>query len=58
MKHGGKRKGAGRKKTKPDTTVIRVPLIHKADVKKFVLDLEKRPIRNKEGKINTIHKMP
>ena len=47
----------GRKKKEP-TVVVRIPLKAKDAVKKFVLDLEKRPIRNKEGKIKTIHPMP
>jgi len=47
----------GRKKKEP-TKVIRIPLKHDAKIKKFILDLDKRPIRNEEGKIKTIHKMP
>jgi len=57
-KHGGKRTGAGRKAKNIPSTVIRIPLKAKDAVKQFVLDLEKRLIRNKEGKIKTIHAMP
>lgn len=39
-------------------TLLKVALIPNDKAKKFVLDLEKRPIRNEEGKIKTIHKMP
>lgn len=53
MKHGGKRKGSGRKKTGKGTTVIRVPLIYKDEIQKFVMDL-----RTEDGKIKTIHPMP
>lgn len=52
LKRGGKREGSGRKK-RSGTTVIRVPLILKDDIKKMVLDL-----RNEEGKIKTVHPMP
>lgn len=47
----------GRNKKEP-TKVIRIPLKHEDKVKKFVLDLEARPIRNEQGKIKTFHKMP
>jgi len=34
--HGGKRKGAGRKKTKEDTKVMRVPVSKVEEVKKLI----------------------
>jgi hypothetical protein len=34
--HGGKRKGAGRKKTKEDTKVMRVPVSKVDEVKKLI----------------------
>lgn len=34
--HGGKRKGAGRPKTKEDTKVIRVPVSKLDEVKKLI----------------------
>jgi len=53
-----KKKNKGGRPKKEPTVVVRIPLKAKDAVKQFVLDLEKRPIRNKEGKIKTIHKMP
>jgi len=53
-----KKKNKGGRPKKEPTVVVRIPLKAKDAVKQFVLDLEKRPIRNKEGKIKTIHAMP